>query len=146
MYLAKNVFVKSGILVMVISLLMLSACSKDRLDPLDQNSLYGSWKLIEVLLDPGDGSGQFVPSDTGEQLILERDQTYLSNWEPCNPGAGAGETFRGTFTVPEPGSFVISCESAQVSSVTGSLQNGFLIISYGCTEPCLYKFLKTTDL
>ena len=145
-YLAKKFPVKYTRLILIFPLLFLSACSRDALDPLDQKSLYGSWKLLEVLLDPGDGSGQYVPSDTGERLILERDGSYLSNWEPCNPGAGVGDIFSGTYTIPEPGSLEISCDSPQPGSVKGSLQNGFLILSYGCTEPCLYKFLKTTDL
>ena len=128
-----------------ILLLILGGCDTSSNDPLDPESLYGSWELIEVLIDPGDGSGEYNPVDTGETITLKRDGTYESNWDPCASGEVPGNSFEGTFTATSQTRFELDCDGA-LQPVLGTLEDGLLAISYGCIEPCLYRFLKTSDL
>jgi len=51
---------------------MLSACNKD--DNKSNTSIVGNWKLIEVLEDPGDGSGTFMSVDSEKTITFNSER------------------------------------------------------------------------
>ncbi|WP_185956498.1 hypothetical protein [Changchengzhania lutea] len=50
--------------LLFVVVLMFVSCSNDDSNPKKDVSLIGSWKLIEQLTDPGDGSGVFTSVNT----------------------------------------------------------------------------------
>lgn len=93
--------------------------------------------LIEVLLDPGDGSGIFEPVESEKFIELHQDGTVTSNGEICGFGVESNSATAGTFafdtnTISTPYCIDLSFE----------LVENELIIDYPCIEPCRAKFLK----
>ena len=126
--------------------LILVSCDASKDDPLNVESIYGTWRLVEYLVDPGDGSGQFSPTDSGEELSLYQNNTFRTNWNPCGYSGEEEDPIQGDFQLLVPQRFEILCESGSRIPPTGYLENGFLIVSHGgCIEACLYKFLKISD-
>ena len=134
------------VLLMLSLCLLLTSCRSDSDDPLDGESLYGTWLLSDVLLDPGDGSGTFTPTDSGEQLILRPEGTFIANWNPCGLEGSGDDVFEGAYLETSTMSFEISCSVDNAFTVQGSLEDSFLLLFFPCIEPCVYRFYKTGDL
>ena len=68
-------------------ILSISACKKatleDKTNLKDNASLTGKWRLVESLLDPGDGSGTWMPSATHTELTFNADGTTSGNTFPA---------------------------------------------------------------
>jgi hypothetical protein len=47
------------------------SCKKDDAGPVENNGLVGKWKLVESLLDPGDGSATFRAVDEMASTVVE---------------------------------------------------------------------------
>jgi len=47
------------------------SCKKEDKGPAENNGLVGKWKLVESLLDPGDGSGTFRKVDEIASTVVE---------------------------------------------------------------------------
>ena len=134
-------------LLRILSLfVLLTACETESNDPLDGNSLYGTWQLSDVLFDPGDGSGIFMPRDSGEELTLHPNGTLVSNWDPCRLNGPVGEENKGKYLETGTRRFELLCATQENLFAEGVLEDGFLLLYYPCTEPCVYRFYKTADL
>src|ERR1700754_4041906 len=68
-------------------ILFISSCKKANLEAKtnlnDKALLIGKWRLVENLLDPGDGSGTWMPSATHTELTLNTDGTTSGNTFPA---------------------------------------------------------------
>lgn len=53
---------KRAVLFLVLSVALLVSCSKSDETCADKTVLTGTWKLVETLADPGDGSGTWQPA------------------------------------------------------------------------------------
>jgi hypothetical protein len=112
--------------------------------------LEGPWKLVEQLVDPGDGSGEFAPVTSNKTIEFFQNGTYMVNGSLCTIDADTGPVTTGTYVVgeelndfsfenyldPENCDF----EGYKVHIV---LDSSFLILSYPCIEGCAQKFIKT---
>ncbi len=134
-----------NILIILISGLLLMACQEDTDDRLTLTQLEGTWLLTEVLFDPGDGSGEFEPSDAGFRITLNADNTFDSNFHVCRVFED-GNRQNGDYVRIGVTEILISCQEQIANSVQGRLEDGFLIFYYPCIEPCVYKFRKVADL
>lgn len=132
----------------IISILfvLLASCTGDSNDPLDANSIYGTWLLSDVLFDPGDGTGTFTPRDTGEELILRPNGTFSANWDPCALNSAVSVENSGDYLQTGEMSFEIKCPADSAFIIQGNLERGLLILYYPCIEGCAYRFYKTADL
>ena len=130
--------------LLIVCLLLLS-CGGDSNDPLDGESLYGTWLLSEVLLDPGDGSGEFIPRDTGEELIIQPNSIYVSNWNICRLNSPVGKEYSGQFRETGNGTIELECPLDDGVFINAELEQGLLILNYPCIEPCAYRFYKIAD-
>lgn len=133
------------LLLLLFAALALPACQKDPDDRLNQNVLEGTWLLTEVLFDPGDGSGEFRPSDAGFQLTLNPDNTYEANYDVCRVFED-GEKLSGSFSRIAAQEILISCRESILNSIQGRLEEGNLVLYYPCVEPCIYKFRKIAEI
>lgn len=133
----KNVF----LLLAMIGLL--SSCAKNELktgevsvdQPIDLSTA-GKYKLIETLLDPGDGSGIFQPITSNKIIELHSNGTITSNGELCQTMMGNMPT-SGTFSLADG-----TITTANCTGLTFEIVLGRLIIDYPCIEPCRAKLLK----
>lgn len=77
---------------------LLSSCNSD--DNLSSNtSLVGEWKLIEILADPGDGSGTFSAVESEKRIKFHQDGTFTSNGTICNMSIEANNPTSGTYSL-----------------------------------------------
>lgn len=124
---------------------MLLGCQTDWDDRVNPYLLEGTWLLSEVLFDPGDGSGEFRPSDAGYTLLLKSENRFDANYDVCR-GIEEGELLSGEYSRIGESELLIPCDGSLVNSVQGRLENGFLLLYYPCDEPCVYRFRKIAEL
>lgn len=134
---------KKILLLLPVAMLLL-ACQEDRDDRVTLNQLEGTWLLTEVLFDPGDGSGEFEPSDAGFQITLNTDNSFEANFHVCRVFE-EGERLTGSYTRIAESEILITCSESLVNGIQGRLEEGNLIFYYPCIEPCVYKFIKVAD-
>ncbi|HTE01493.1 MAG TPA: hypothetical protein VK668_19535 [Mucilaginibacter sp.] len=71
----------------IAAILFISACKKANLEDktsLKENaSLTGKWRLVENLLDPGDGSGTWMPVTASTELTFNADGTTYGTAFPA---------------------------------------------------------------
>ena len=60
---------KTKNLALLMIILIVTSCSKNN-DNTSSNLLIGTWKLTELLADPGDGSGTFHMINSNKKLIF----------------------------------------------------------------------------
>ena len=65
---------KTKILALAVIILTVISCSKND-DDTSSNLLKGTWKLTEVLADPGDGSGTFNLVNSNKNLIFSQSKS-----------------------------------------------------------------------
>lgn len=119
--------------------LLLLCCKKDNTGP--DNALEGTWKLIAMYADPGDGSGDFLPVNSQKTIQFNADGTYSSNGDICAFSAKADGDTEGEYLTMEVG-FQIVCESEFSIQLRLDVQDGYLIVTFFCIEPCQQKFQR----
>lgn len=139
---------KVVVLLLMFSLFMIS-CKTD--DNQEKSALIGKWKLIEQLVDPGDGSGTFQPIVSDRIIEFFNDGTITVNGELCYLATEVGDNNSGTYELindPEidsnfDGEIIPSdCSSSETKLHFTLPLNGDLILWYLCIEPCGQKFVK----
>lgn len=119
---------------------LFTSCEKDKelVTPLS-----GTWQLIEVLADPGDGSGTFESVTSGKTITFGEAGAYTANGDLCNFSEESATTSSGIFWDEdqnvEPGGCI---SQAPRSGITYEFVDEELILSYPCIEPCRHKFSK----
>ncbi|MFK7748990.1 MAG: hypothetical protein AB8B65_11400 [Kordia sp.] len=125
------------LLVIFALILSISSCSNDDDDATE--TLTGSWRLTATLLDPGDGSGTFLPIDSETDLNFSVDGTTVtSNVSFCN----MSEVFSATYSATAGTIILDECGALSPLTIFFEIQGNELILSYPCIEACLYKYVK----
>jgi len=123
--------------VSIVLLLFLTACKKDPTPGVETE--VGKWQLVEVLFDPGDGSGGWQEVDEDmplREIEFKEDGSFLSNMPLC-PIVGIQPDTPGTYSKSEQTITTnTNCE------IPYSFEDGFIILSFQCIEPCLEKFKR----
>lgn len=123
---------------LLVTLLFVSCSSLD--DNSQIQSLNGSWQLIEILMDPGDGSGQFQSTELQITLKIENNQTVLASGILCGFNESA-EWHRGLLILPDS-VITTSCQNGELRHRL-QMDDSYLILSImSCREPCRAKFTK----
>lgn len=120
-------------------ILLLGSCKKDDANP--NNALEGSWQLVEMYADPGDGSGDFRPVNSQKIILFNADGTYSSNGNVCDFSTMANEDTQGNYLAMDVG-YQIVCESEFSTELRLEVWEGYLIVSFFCIEPCQQKFQR----
>jgi hypothetical protein len=129
------------IMLIFITIGIFSACKNDDDDSNSKIELTGNWKLIEVLADPGDGSGTFNSVESDKTITFNLDGTINSNGRLCDMSLEANNPTNGTYSISELTFNSSDCTNPDYNYEFE--QNGnFLIINYPCFEPCRAKYMK----
>jgi hypothetical protein len=100
--------------------------------------LLGEWKMVESLVDPGDGSGVYQPVEGNYTLTCYADSTVHFNYAVCFEERG-DEIKEGIF----------SSDSISITNCGFSygyeLSRETLFLYPPCIEPCGLKFIKVAD-
>ncbi len=116
---------------------LLSSCTtNDDLDPLEEK-LIGIWKLTEILVDPGDGSGVFEPVNSEKIIEFRKNGVVVSNGMMSSATTESNKPTSLIYSVTESVIF-----SEGFSSMKFEIVDSFLIINNLCTDPCKSKFVK----
>jgi len=119
---------------------ILFSCSKDR-EREAGFDLIGKWKLTEMLLDPGDGSGTFYPVSSDKIIEFHVDGTVTSNGSICNISTESGNPSEATYSLTD--STIHSSDCPIFPNVIRFTKKGcVLILKYPCDEPCQAKLIK----
>jgi hypothetical protein len=107
----------------------------------DSQALTGKWKLVERLMDPGDGSGTFQAVSSDKTIEFFNNGTFKSNGTICVPGdPGTDQPSAGTFDVNTGEIIVNDCQSRPVHF---RIEGHYLILSFLCIEPCSEKYINS---
>lgn len=127
-------------LVMAFALVLLFSCEKTDKVQTD-NYLIGKWKQIEVLADPGDGSGTFQPVISNKTIEFRTDETVTSNGSLCFLSVKDEEQNSGTYSLNDSSISSNDCADRTLK-IYFETEDGKLILNYPCIEPCRAKFEK----
>lgn len=94
--------------------------------------------LVEVLSDPGDGSGVFQAVTSDKKLIIYDDDTFkIENGKFCSFEEGAGLTGSGTINYSEG---LMTGDECKDRRHLITQEGEYFTISYPCIEPCAQKY------
>ena len=112
----------------------LQACTEEETD-----DLRNKWKLIEVLADPGDGSGTFQPVESDKTISFFEDETIISNGQLCSMGIASNNGSSGTYSETE---MTITPENCGFMAyvINYEFEGGNLILNHPCIEACREKY------
>lgn len=127
-------------MILFVSYVLLISCQSEN-STLQKFELIGDWKLVEVLSDPGNGTGSFVSVDSEKTMTFLSDGTLTSNGSLCSldyttliPTSGVYSLIDSTYTTNDCGNSGIQYTFEQHENT--------LIVSYPCIEACQSMFIK----
>ncbi len=118
------------------ALFLVFSCNKSG----NATSLQGEWRLIEVLADPGDGSGMFTPVSSNKTIEFFSNGTIASNGELCFMTIESNSPSSGTYELLDH-TISANCIDAGMP-ITFNQQGDVLIVTYPCIEACQHKYKK----
>lgn len=127
----------SLILLAILSLVINCSDDSERVDP----SLAGRWQLKAVLSDPGDGSGTFQSVESNKYIEFLSNDEVRSNGNLCNGGSSSDNSSAGVYVLPDSILQIDGCPQ-DFFLTRFRIENGRLILSYPCIEPCEEKYVK----
>jgi hypothetical protein len=116
---------------------ILISCDKDDGSG-SKTELTGNWKLIEVLADPGDGSGTFLSVESDKMITFKNNGIIASNGSLCDMSINSDNPTSGTYSSSELTYNSSDCLNPEYDYSFEQVGNT-LIIDYPCIEPCKAK-------
>ena len=135
-----------NVLIFILSILLFNCTSDDKEPEFIDSPIVGKWKIIEQLIDPGDGSGAFESITNNRTIEFFNNGKVVINGVLCYLSTEIKSNNSGTFN-EEKGSFydgeIIpnNCEFDN-ARVFYKYDDSNLIIWYRCYEACGQKFEK----
>lgn len=127
------------VLIVLFSIGVLISCSKS--DDNKNSDLIGKWKLIEVLSDPGDGSGTFHSVSSEKIIEFQSNGTITSNGSICDMSVESVSSSSGTYSLSDSIINSSDCPSSPLK-IKFHKNGSTLTISYPCDEACIAKYIK----
>jgi hypothetical protein len=119
---------------------ILFSCNND--DDSNTNvEITGNWKLIEVLADPGGGSGTFSSVESEKIITFKNGGIITSNGNLCDMSISSASQTSGTYSNSELNFNSPECNNPDYN-YTFEQNGNILIINYPCIEPCQAKYQK----
>ena len=127
------------ILVILTAVGVLSSCTKneDNKNP----DLIGKWKLIEILADPGDGSGTFHSVSSNKIIEFHSNGTVTSSGSVCDMSIESASSSSGAYSLSDSTINSPSCSNSPLK-IRFHKNGATLTINYPCDEACIAKYLK----
>ena len=127
---------KKYILLLLVGFLF--SCSEDGGRESETAEFLGRWKLTEVLIDPGDGTGTFQPVSGNNTLEFLRNGTISSNYSFCPFYSGTATQFSTAYSADDNTILMNDCFSEGMN-IAYEIDGDNLILNYPCYEACAYK-------
>ncbi|PCJ64104.1 MAG: hypothetical protein COA58_14050 [Bacteroidetes bacterium] len=121
--------------------IIFTACSVD--DTPIAPPIASSYKLVEILADPGDGSGTFETVTSNKQLTFYANGTITSNGNLCQISIDSDYPSTGTYNSD---SLFIQSDSCSNRRISYAINGKTLTLSRLCREPCREKYQKIEPL
>lgn len=121
---------KLAFLFLPIVILLCSCNDDDIQSSAEEDTIVGTWQLVERYADPGDGNGTWQPVENGKVVQINADGTWTCNYSICNTDNTS--TSSGTYTTSE-------FESTDCT-VSYRLEDDNLDLLYSCIEACTGRF------
>jgi len=108
------------------------------------DTLVGDWQLVEVLMDPGDGSGVFTPVDSEKTISIQANGAYTASGIICELSTTTTATTSGNFRFETQLVEPSDCRTMQPAAtlIPYEFNGKELILQYVCIEPCLHKYRR----
>ena len=119
---------------------IMAACDKKEENETNAE-LIGKWRLIEILMDPGDGSGTFSQVESSKVVEFQLDGTITSNGSLCGVSTASDFPSEGIYSLADSTMSINGCVAFPFAS-TFKHRGEFLFIHYSCDEPCAEKYKK----
>ena len=126
-------------LVLFLTLTFFS-CSKKNENKIDPE-LVGEWKLTEMLVDPGDGSGTYHSVNSDKTIEFHSDGAFTSNGEICEMSIESNTPSIGTYSLTDSTINSSNCANSAIK-IRFKKIGSTLILYYPCIEPCGAKYVK----
>jgi hypothetical protein len=121
----------------VISLVSCDLRDSDGDEFVVENNLLGSWQLIEVLVDPGDGSGVYNPVISEQVITFLTNDVVNSNTPFCNLfGEKEKDIYSGIYDKDIGEITPDGCDDLPNFKLLFEISGSHLIIRPLCIEPC----------
>jgi hypothetical protein len=127
------------VFVVLFSFVVIMACNKS--DDNKNPDLIGKWKLIEVLADPGDGSGTFQRVTSEKIMEFHTDGNVTSNGSICDMSIESDTPRSGTYSLSDSTINSPDCQNLPLK-IRFRKEGSVLIIYYPCYEACMTKYTK----
>jgi hypothetical protein len=125
------------IITLLAAIAITIACNRN--DDNRDTTIEGNWKLVEILADPGDGSGTFQAVESAKVITFSGNGTVASNGNICDMTTDAASPSNGIYSAAEN---VIIPDCDTIESLVYTIQGNHLIINYPCFEPCRAKYVR----
>lgn len=129
---------KKSILLLAMTSLLFS-CHKNEAELPPNSSLAGTWKLTELLQDPGDGSGTFQAVKSNKNIVFTSNNQVTSNGILCDMSIESNSKTTGSYSETDS---TINPSNCQNRIIHYELNATTLILSYPCIEACRAKYIK----
>lgn len=129
---------QTKILALAVIILTVISCSKND-DDTSSNLLKGTWKLTEVLADPGDGSGTFNSVSSNKNMIFGNGGNLSSNGAICDMSIETNVSSTGTYSEANS---TINSTICPNNTIKYELNGNTLILIYPCFEACKAKYTR----
>ncbi len=127
------------VLIVLFSTGVLISCNKS--DDNQNSDIIGKWKLIEVLADPGDGSGTFQSVSSEKIIEFQYNGTVTSNGSLCDMSIESVSSSSGTYSLSDSTINSSNCLNTPLK-IKFHKEGSTLTISYPCDEACIAKYIK----
>ncbi|THH40073.1 lipocalin-like domain-containing protein [Neolewinella litorea] len=125
----------------VLPLLALIACNRE--DAEITHDLTGTWELVAVYADPGDGSGTYQPVTSDNVLLLLPDGKFRANFSYCPASDASTEGDTGTYSVQD-NTLRPNCDGDTRLPFTVS-GDTLTVTNPACIEGCGERYAKVSD-
>ena len=120
-------------LVLILIIAFVSSCNEV------DAGLVSKWRLIELLADPGDGSGTFQPVASNKMIEFYDDGTITSNGSICTLSITSDSPSNGTYNSSTMEIEVEECVGGH-APLNYEILGEQLILNYPCIEACREKY------
>lgn len=133
--------IMNRLMVFAIVLVTLYSCTKQDDVFVKNKELIGKWKLTEQLMDPGDGSGTYMPVDSDKTIEFFSNGTVVSNGPLCTITSDTGQKTVGVFYDDKEYIKPKGCDYSAFK-IDYRITDSNLFLIYFCIEGCGQKFVK----
>ncbi len=130
-----------NLMLICLTLPLFISCNSDELN---FEELTGKWQLVEVLMDPGDGSGVFETVTSNRTITFAESGAFISKGDLCEISDSDENASSGSYNTIDETLTIDSCDDLN-STITYKLKNKRLILVYTCIEGCKHKYQKIED-